>query len=297
MVLQPPPRPAPAADRSPRSRLQEWQLKPRKALGQNFLADPGMAEKIVERLGLEGGEAVLEIGPGLGALTLPLARRLQRLVAVELDRQLAPRLQALLAERGLTQVQILQGDILRTDLAALARAQGAPLLVVGNLPYHISSPLLLKLIEARGAVTRAVLMFQRELAERLCAAPGGGAYGRITVRLRYCAEVRPLISVSARCFHPRPAVDSQVIEIRFHPRPPIPAADEALFAATVQAAFAHRRKTLRNALRSGSWSPFRIEMALDRAGIDPLRRAETLTVAEFVHLAARLGAPEATVSG
>ncbi len=276
---------------SPRRLLQEWHLDPRKALGQNFLADRDVAEAIVARLGLTGTESVLEIGPGLGALTLPAARCAHRLVAVELDRALALRLQEVLRSLGLNRAEVLTADILRLDITALAAAQGSPWVVLGNLPYHISSPVLLQLIRARSVVTRAVLMFQTELARRLCAAPGGRDYGRITVRLGYCAEVRSLMTVSAGKFHPRPKVDSEVLEIRFHAQLPVAAADEAVFAATVRAAFGQRRKTLKNALQGGlgELSHSCIERALARAGIDPLRRAETLGVAEFVRLSDMLG--------
>jgi 16S rRNA (adenine1518-N6/adenine1519-N6)-dimethyltransferase len=271
---------------SPRTLLSAHDLRPRKQWGQNFLAHPGTARMIVERAGIGPGDRVLEIGPGLGALTIPLAEAAATVVAVEKDRGLVPVLRQALQAAGHAHVIVLEADILECDLAAFAREAGGPLTVVGNLPYNISSQVIVRLIEARRDVTRAVLMFQRELAERLTATPGGRDYGRITAMLGYCASVQRLARVGASAFYPAPQVDSEVIAIRFEPDRPYPPHDERHLFQVIAAAFGQRRKTLRNALASGGLGipTGGAEDALRRAGIDPRRRAETLTPAEFVEL-------------
>jgi 16S rRNA (adenine1518-N6/adenine1519-N6)-dimethyltransferase len=183
-------------------------------------------------------------------------------------------------------VEVREADILGCDLSAIAREAGGPLTVVGNLPYNISSQVVVQLIEARRDVSRAVLMFQRELAARLAAAPGGRDYGRITAMLSYCATVQRLAVIRAAAFYPAPQVDSEVVLIRFEPDRPYPPHDERHLFRVIAAAFGQRRKTLRNALLSGGLGLAAgvAEEALRRAGIDPRRRAETLDPAEFVRL-------------
>lgn len=271
---------------SPRTLLSAHDLQPRKQLGQNFLAHPGTARMIVARARIGAEDRVLEIGPGLGALTIPLAEVAGAVVAVEKDRGLVPVLRQTLQAAGLERVVVREGDILECDLAAIAREAGGPLTVVGNLPYNISSQVVVRLIEARRDVTRAVLMFQRELAVRLTAAPGGRDYGRITAMLAYCATVQRLAVVGAGAFYPAPQVDSEVVAIRFEPDRPYPPHDERHLFRVIAAAFGQRRKTLRNALAAGGLglSTDAAEEALRRAGIDSRRRAETLTPAEFVRI-------------
>ena len=275
--------------RNPRSLMDSWDLKANKALGQNFLNAPQIVERIVAAAAIQPGETVIEIGPGLGALTLALAGRTDRLIAVEKDPRMLQLLRTELLATGHGAVELVQADILKADFAALAGPR-APLVVLGNLPYNISSQVLVRLVAQRAAIDRAVLMFQKELAERITAAPGGRDYGRLTVMLAYCAEVRRLFAVGAEHFFPRPKVDSTVVEVRFT-APPSPARDEAVFARVVQAAFGQRRKTLKNAL-SGSALPLdgaAAETLLAAAGIDPGRRAETLSVPEFAALSDRVG--------
>jgi 16S rRNA (adenine1518-N6/adenine1519-N6)-dimethyltransferase len=278
---------------SPRMLLSTHDLRPRKHLGQNFLAHPGTARMIVERARIGPGDRVLEIGAGLGALTVPLAQAAGRLVAVEKDPHLVPVLERALEAAGATGVDVREADILECDLAAIARELGGALTVVGNLPYNISSQVVIQLIEARQDVRRAVLMFQRELAARLTALPGGKDYGRITAMLAYCASVERLASVGAGAFFPAPQIDSEVIEIRFEPPRPYPPHDERHLYRVIAAAFGQRRKTLRNALAGGGLglSAAAVEEALQRCGIDPRRRAETLSPAEFVRLEISLRAP------
>ena len=271
--------------RSPQLLLKIHDLRPQKQRGQNFLVDPATAQMIVDRAHVQPEDIVVEIGPGLGALTLPLARAARTIIAIEKDRNLAKILGEELHTAGIDNVQVIAADVLQVDLAALARDAGRPITVVGNLPYNISSQIVIQLIPARREVPRAVLMFQKELAARLRAAPGGRDYGRITAMLQYCAAIRSLAVVPAKRFFPSPRVDSEVLEICFHEATSYPPHDEDRLFRLIAAAFGQRRKTLKNALSSGL--QIRTEtagQALVQAGIDPVRRAETLSPEEFVLL-------------
>ena len=276
---------------SPQTLLKAWNLHARKELGQNFLKEPHMAERIVDRADLASDDVVLEIGAGLGVLTVAAARKAGRVIAVEKDRQLVPLLRVELQVHGFTHVRVCEEDILSLPLDQLDETQNRPLVVIGNLPYNISSQVVVKLIKERRWVDRAVLMFQKELAERLCAGPGTKVYGRLSVILQYCADLTPLFDVRATQFHPRPKVDSAVLEIRFKSSIDRPVDDEQLFTRVVQAAFGQRRKTLRNALSAGLL-PLDAAAAvsvLEASNIDPRRRAETLSVDEFVTLSNQVG--------
>ncbi len=270
----------------PRVLLDLHALHPRKRLGQNFLSDPSTAQMIVNRSGVCQEDVVVEIGAGLGALTAPLAHAVRSVIAIEKDRHLAAILNGELQAAGITNVQLMEADVLDLDWAGLARRAGPRFTVFGNLPYNISSQVVIRLIESRRYVPRAVLQFQRELALRLAAAPGGKDYGRISAMLAYCATVTPVCRVGAKAFFPVPKVDSEVLEIRFEPPQAYPPHDEARLARLIAAAFGQRRKTLRNALSASglSISAELAARALELAGIDPGRRAETLSAAEFVTL-------------
>ncbi len=265
--------------------LAAHDLRAKKQLGQNFLSDPSTAEMIIRRANLAEGEIILEIGAGLGALTLPLARVARRVIAVEKDAALAGLLRTELRAAGVSNVVVVEADALALDIESLADP-AATLVVFGNLPYNISSQIVVKLIAARSCISRAVLMFQKELAARLTARPGGKDYGRITAMLRYCAQVRLLADLGAKNFFPPPKVDSAVLEIAFTAAPPHPPHDEAHLFRLIAAAFGKRRKTLKNALSASGLgiSAGEAAAALEQARIDPTRRAETLTPAEFVAL-------------
>lgn len=271
---------------SPRTLLKAWELKAKKQWGQNFLSDPGVAETIVRRAGLTAEDTVMEIGAGLGSLTVPLAKSVLKVLAIEKDRRLQGLLQTELAVSGLRNVTIIDGDVLRMDLASLAAGSDDRWTVVGNLPYNISSQILVHLIGCRQYFRRAVLMFQKELADRLIAAPGGKDYGRITVMLQYCSRVSRLMEVNATSFYPKPKVDSTVLDIVFREPTALSEPEEKLFLDVIRAAFSKRRKTLKNALTRSTPStlPGDIMGAFDAAGIDPTRRAETLAVADFIRL-------------
>jgi 16S rRNA (adenine1518-N6/adenine1519-N6)-dimethyltransferase len=276
---------------SPQTLLKAWNLRARKELGQNFLKEAHVAERIVDRAAPTSDDVVLEIGAGLGILTVAAARRAGRVISVEKDRHLVPLLKVELQVHGFTHVEVIEGDILALPLDRLAGPADRPLVVIGNLPYNISSQVVVKLIRERRWVDRAVLMFQKELAERLCAGPGTKTYGRLSVVLQYCTDLTPLFDVRATQFHPRPKVDSAVLEIRFKDCIQRPAQDEQLFTRVVQAAFGQRRKTLRNALSSGLLPLDAADAVavLEAGGIDPRRRAETLSVDEFVTLSNQVG--------
>ena len=276
---------------SPQTLLKAWNLHARKELGQNFLKDANVAQRIVERADLRPDDVVVEIGAGLGILTAAAALKAGKVIAVEKDRQLVPLLRAELQVHRLTHVQVLEENILAVPLASLAGPEPLKLVVIGNLPYNISSQVVVKLIQERQRVDRAVLMFQKELAQRLCAGPGTKVYGRLSVTLQYCADLTPLFDVRAAQFHPRPKVDSAVLGIKFKSRIHRPVDDERLFTRVVQAAFGQRRKTLRNALSSGllPLDASAAVHALEASGIDPRRRAETLSVQEFVTLSNEIG--------
>ncbi len=271
---------------SPQHLLRNYHLHAKKPLGQNFLSDPSIAEMIVSRSGITASDVVLEIGPGLGALTFPVSRQVHAVFAIEKDSQMAAVLRELISENpSLFPITLIENDILKEDIRRIAALAGQPLVVMGNLPYNISSQVLIQLIHNRDCISRAVLMFQKELAERIIAGPGSKDYGRITVMLQYCAEVRHVASIASHMFFPKPKVDSAVVEICFK-TPTYPADDEIFFSRVVQAAFGKRRKTLKNALSSSGLdiTPHVAEDALNKVSIEPSRRAETLSIAEFVSL-------------
>lgn len=273
---------------SPSVLLKAWNLKPKKQLGQNFLSDPSSATMIVNRADIGPDDVVLEVGAGLGALTVPAARTASYVYAVETDRNLIDLLRAELLAAQIDNAEVIKEDILRLDIEAFLDERGIErkIVVMGNLPYNISSQVIVKLVHARHRVQKAVIMLQKELAERLMATPGNKTYGRITAMLNYCGDIRGLATLGAHLFHPKPNVDSQVIEIAFKDEPDFPARDEAFLYAVIKAAFGQRRKNLRNAL-AGSELHVPAELAdqaLLAADIDPKRRAETMDVREFVAL-------------
>ena len=271
---------------SPKSLLKAWELRPKKHLGQSFLSDPGTAASITARARLSSQDVVLEIGAGLGALTIPLAQTVKKIYAVEKDHQLIDLLKTELLTHNISNCEIIAGDILQIDLHKFTASADRKITVIGNLPYNISSQILIRLIQSRHDFNRAIFMFQKELAQRIAARPGGKEYGRITAMLRYCAEIRTLLNVKANAFYPQPKVDSAVIEIKFAPTTGYDPHDEAMLFAVIKAAFGNRRKTLKNAL-AASELPVDSQtalQALSSAGIDHSRRAETLEPHEFVSL-------------
>ncbi len=254
---------------------------PRKRFGQHFLHERRVIERILLALSPREGERIVEIGPGEGALTLPLLARCGKLTAIEIDRDLIPRLRE--AAKGIGTLEIVEADALTIDLGALAA--GGMLRLVGNLPYNISTPLLFHMLDHASVVTDMHFMLQKEVVDRMGAGPGSKVYGRLSVMLQARCSVEPLFMVPPGAFRPPPKVDSAVV--RLVPLPPaqIGVADRAMFDRVVRAAFAQRRKTLRNALLQLASSA-----QLEAAGIDPGARAEDIEVAAFIGLANALAA-------
>ena len=248
----------------------------KKALGQHFLHERGVIDRIVHAIDPKPGERIVEIGPGQGALTFPLLRAHGALTVIEFDRDLIAPLTAAAAPIG--ELSIVHRDVLKVDFSELAGA-GGTLRLVGNLPYNISSPILFHALDHAEAIIDMHFMLQKEVVDRMAAGPGSKVYGRLSVMLQAWCEVTPLFTVGPGAFRPPPKVDSTVV--RLGPRPPasVPIDDRARFGAIVRAAFGQRRKTLRNAL-GGLLSAD----AIAAAGIEPGQRAEQLEVADFIAL-------------
>ena len=271
---------------SPRILLAAYNLHPKKQLGQNFLSDPSTAKMIATLSGITSEDVVLEIGAGLGALTIPAAKAARKLYAIEKDRRLIDLLKTEILANRLSNVELMEEDILKFDIKKLAENTGQKILIIGNLPYNISSQIIIRLIKFRSVVIRAVFMFQKELARRITAQPGCKDYGRLTVMLGYCTKIKKLADIKAHQFFPKPKVDSEVLEIKFLETIKYPANDEALLFRVIKGAFCQRRKTLKNAL-AGSELNIDAKTAqnmLDKADIDSSLRAEALTISQFVTL-------------
>lgn len=253
----------------------------KKALGQHFLVDRDVLANIVHAISPLPGERLVEIGPGDGALTLPLLDAASSLTAIELDRDLHPVLAARAAAHG--ELQLVGADVLDVDLAALADSLGGPLRLVGNLPYYVSSPILFHCLAHREAIVDMTFLLQKEVVDRVVAAPGSKTYGRLSVMLQLACTASALLEVPPEAFRPPPKVRSALLRLVPRPAAELPQVDPATLAAVVKAAFAQRRKTLANALgglldRAG----------IQAAGIDPGLRAEALPPEAFVLLARSL---------
>jgi 16S rRNA (adenine1518-N6/adenine1519-N6)-dimethyltransferase len=275
------------------SLLRKYGIRPKKRLGQHFLCQPATIRKIVLAIAPSGADTIIEIGAGLGLMTGLIAERAGRVIALERDASLIGIARAELGE--FHNIEWVEGDVLDARIESLAGGAaggGARVKVTGNLPYNISSPILLWLIEQRAHISQAVVMLQREVAERVCAGPGGKDYGRLSVMVQASAVARRLFDVPPSCFVPPPEVRSSVVRLDFESARPLPAALERRLSALVRAAFGKRRKTIRNAL-AGAGGLFpgagALDAALASAGIEPGRRPETLSVEEFMGLAEKLG--------
>lgn len=251
-------------------------FRARKSLGQHFLRDPSIAQRIVRLVRPASGETVVEIGPGLGALTQQLVDVCERLTLVELDDELAERASA--AYRDRANVTVVHANALDVDWKALLPEGGV---VVGNLPYNVATPILQRVLEHRGRVRRIVAMIQKEVAERLVAPPGSKTYGALSVLTQIDADVTVQFRVPPAAFAPRPKVDSAVVTLDVLPAPRVELRDEERFRGLVRGVFLHRRKQLSNALRGVVEDP---RALLDRAGVDGRRRPETLSIDEFALL-------------
>lgn len=274
-----------AAYPGPRALLRKYGLRAKGSWGQHFLCDVEILDHVARLAVARPGERVVELGAGLGHLTARLLALGAEVIAVERDRDMARVLRGELGDRA----RILEANAVKVDYAALAGAGSAKVAVVGNLPYHLTSPILFSILDQADQVSRAVFLVQREVAERLAARPGTKAFGLLSVLLQHRAEVRMERRVPPGAFLPAPAVESAVIRVEVGP-PRAEVADAARFRRLVRAGFAQRRKMLGNALRAARLAPpARLEAALAAAGIDPARRGETLSVQEWAALDRALG--------
>ncbi len=268
--------------------LKAFGLRMSKKLGQNFLIDARIVQGIVEAAEIEPGDRVLEIGPGIGTLTQGLAEAGADVTAVELDKKLPAVLKETL--KAYDNVRIVPGDILKVNIPEIMGE--APFKVAANLPYYITTPILMTLLERRLPITHMVTMVQKEVAERMTAKPGSRIYGALSVAVQYYTEPEIVLDVPPRSFIPAPEVMSVVVSCRVRKEPAVAVQDEKLFFHVVKAAFGQRRKTLMNALKGGGFSKEAVRDALEQSGIDPTRRGETLTLEEFGRLADAFAAGE-----
>jgi 16S rRNA (adenine1518-N6/adenine1519-N6)-dimethyltransferase len=274
--------------------LKKYKIRPTRTLGQNFLIDESVIRRIVDSAEISSGDMVIEVGSGVGNMTRELAARAGGVAAVEIDKRLIPALSESLAE--FANVRIFNRDILKTDVGEIleffgksgAQVPAVPVKVVANLPYYITTPIIMKFLEECTGIGVLVFMVQKEVADRMCASPGGKDYGALSVAVRYYSEAEKIFNVPPHCFIPQPDVDSTVVRLTVNRTPPVELLDRELFFKTVKASFGQRRKTLVNSLlNSGYFNAGReqIKDILIGLGIDEKQRGETLSVVQFAQLA------------
>lgn len=264
-----------------------------KSLGQNFLINPSVCPKMAEQSGAKKGVGVIEVGPGIGVLTCQLAERADRVVAIELDKRLLPVLDETLAEYD--NIKIINDDILKIDLKKLIETElsGMEVVVCANLPYYITSPVIMKLLEDKLPINALTVMVQKEAAQRICAEVGSRQSGAVTVAVNYYAKPQILFGVSAGSFMPAPKVDSAVIRLDILKEPCVQVEDEELFFKVVKAAFSQRRKTLPNSLSAGlQISKLTVTNALNRANVPVNYRAEQLTMEQLAKISNAIGSKQ-----
>ena len=260
---------------------KRFDIKMSKKLGQNFLIKRGIVDEIVKAADLQEGEPVLEIGPGIGTLTQGLAQSGATVTAIELDTRLLEVLDTTLAQYS--NVTIVHGDVLKLDVPSIMNNE--PFKVVANLPYYITTPIIMSLLESRLPIERLVVMVQKEVALRMVAKPGTKDYGALSVAVQYYTKPDIVLDVPPKSFLPAPAVTSSVIRCVLRDKPPVDVIDEKLFFRVVKAGFAQRRKTFANTMKTTGLSKDRIEELLAKANIDGQRRGETFTLQEFADVA------------
>ncbi len=270
--------------------LKSFHIHMSKKLGQNFLIDAGIVQGIVDAADIHPGDKVLEIGPGIGTLTQGLAEAGAEVTAVELDKKLP----AILAKtlEGYENVRIIPGDILKVNIPELMGGQ--PFKVAANLPYYITTPILMALLERHLPITHLVTMVQKEVAERMVAKPGSRIYGALSVAVQYYTAPEIVLDVPPRSFIPAPEVDSVVISCRVRENPAVRVKDEKMFFRVVKAAFGQRRKTLQNAMKAAGIEKEAVKLSLEKADIDGTRRGETLSLDEFAAIADELSTISST---
>lgn len=268
--------------------IQKHQFVFQKKFGQNFLIDPHVLDKIIRAAKIEKEDVVLEIGPGIGTMTQCLAESARQVIAVEIDDHLIPILQETL--KNYDNVKVIHGDILKVDIHALAREyhEGKPLKVVANLPYYITTPIIMGLFEEHVPVDSITVMVQKEVAQRMEAGPGTKDYGALSLAVQYYASPYLVANVPPNCFIPRPGVGSAVIHLTCHTKPPIEVEDEKLMFNLIRASFNQRRKTLQNGLNNAAELPYskeEIAAVIECLGLPPTVRGEALTLEQFGALA------------
>ena len=260
-----------------------------KALGQNFIINPSICPRMAEESGIDENCGVIEIGAGIGVLTAELAKRAKKVVVIEIDTKLLPILNETL--KDFNNIEIVNQDVLKTDLAALIKEKfdGMPVYVCANLPYYITSPVIMTLLESRLPIEAITVMVQKEAAQRLCADVGSRLSGAVTVAVDYYAKAEKLFDVSAGSFMPAPKVDSSVIRMDIRKEPEIEIRNEELFFKMVHAAFGQRRKTASNSISAGSGIPKDVVIkAIEECGFQPSVRAESLTMQELAMLSEKI---------
>lgn len=261
-----------------------------KSLGQNFLIDDNIVDKIVAGAGIGPEDKIIEVGPGIGTLTREMASRAETLMAVEIDKNLIPILADTLGDYD--NVKVVNEDIIKADIRGLIDENlgGGPVKLVANLPYYITTPIIMRFLEENINVTDIVVMVQKEVAERMNAQPGGKDFGALSVAVQYYCDTEIVAKVPRHLFVPQPNVDSIVIALRIRPERKYKVDDEDLYFKVVKAAFGQRRKTLLNSISSmGNLAKDQVKEALEEAGIDPKRRGETLSLDEFAILSNVIG--------
>lgn len=263
--------------------LKKEKFRFKKQFGQNFISDDHLLAKIVEAAEITPEDVVIEIGPGAATLTAALAEKAAQVIAIEIDKDLFPIIERRMA--GYSNFELVAGDAMKVDFDALVAKYGAKRYkVVANLPYYITTPIVMRFLEEGFRVSELVIMVQQEVADRFLANPGTKAYGAITAAINYYGSVSRAFNVPRTMFTPRPEVDSSIVKIKCYENKPFEADDEKLLRRVIKAAFGQRRKTLNNALKALNLPKDELDKALQRAGIDAARRGETLSVEEFVCL-------------
>ena len=263
------------------SLLKRYRIQPKKRLGQIFLFKQFIAEEIVRLADIKSHNIVIEIGPGLGALTLPLAERAVKVIGLEYDSALVSTLQKIIINKN---VEIIRADALNFDYGETFTKYKTKLKIIGNLPYYITSPLIFRLLTLKPIIEVILIMIQKEMADRIAAQPGTKDYGTISIFSQLYCDVSKQLTVAHDCFYPPPKVDSEVVKFTIRDRPLVEVKDEHFFEKLVRTSFSKRRKMLLNTLKEANYlnrNKHEILQALEQSGIDPRRRPETLTIKEF----------------
>lgn len=276
-----------ASPRETKAIIDSYSFNFQKKFGQNFLVDSNMLENIIEKAGITNDDLVLEIGPGIGTMTQYLCESAREVVAIEIDETLIPILNYTLEDYD--NVTIINDDALKTDIEKIVKKKndGKPIKVVANLPYYITTPIIMGLLEGKAPIDSITIMVQKEVAERMQTGPGSKDYGALSLAVQYYADANILMTVPASCFMPRPKVDSSVIKLDIYDKPPVNVCDEEMLFKIIRASFNQRRKTLANGLKNAPNLPFtkeEIEDSITKLGKDVNIRGEKLTLEEFAKL-------------